>query len=148
MWLLAQPMFKMMMGKKTSTPSSILSKLFLQITLWVNLTMIFLVNHWFSHYPVGRVITRIPINNKATRDIEIDVDITLQDFVSRVCTNMGLDPATAQIGWKSYDDAKHAHAQQLATEDKLLSTPLKRYVPVPSVTFSSWRTIPEGQRRL
>jgi hypothetical protein len=70
-------------------------------------------------YPVGRVLTRIPINNKATRDIEINVDITLQDFVSCMCANMGLDPTTAQIGWKSNDDAKRAPARQLATEDDL-----------------------------
>lgn len=72
-------------------------------------------------YPVGRVLTRIPINNKATRDIEIDVDITLEDFVSRMCANMGLDRTTAQIGWKSNDDAKRAPARQLATEDDLKS---------------------------
>ena len=74
---------------------------------------------FYNGSPVGRVLIRIPINNKATRDIEIDVDITLQDFVSRMCANMELDPTTAQIGWKSNDDAKRAPARQLATEDDL-----------------------------
>ncbi|KAF8811481.1 hypothetical protein BYT27DRAFT_7277025 [Phlegmacium glaucopus] len=69
---------------------------------------------------IGRVLTRIPINDgKATRDIEINIDIPLQDFVSRMCANMGLDPTTAEIGWKSGDDAKRAPARQLATEDDL-----------------------------
>ena len=36
-----------------------------------------------------------------------------------MCANMGLDPMTAQIGWKSNDDVKCAPTQQLATEDNL-----------------------------
>jgi hypothetical protein len=78
-----------------------------------------LTTDFHNDYPVSRVLTRIPINDKATKDIEIDVDITLQDFISRMCANMGLNPMTAQIGWKSNDDAKRAHARQLATEDDL-----------------------------
>ncbi|KAF8799498.1 hypothetical protein BYT27DRAFT_7176287 [Phlegmacium glaucopus] len=74
-------------------------------------------------YPqlVGRVLTRIPINDKVTRDIEINVDITFQDFVSRICANMGIDPATAEIGWKSSDDLKRAPARQLDNEGDLKS---------------------------
>jgi hypothetical protein len=65
-------------------------------------------------------LTRVPISGgKATKDIEINVNITLQDFTSRMCANMGLDPATAQIGWKTLDDAQRMPAQQLATEDDL-----------------------------
>jgi len=70
-------------------------------------------------YPVDRILTRIPINDNATKDIEIDVDITLQDFVGLMCANMGLNPTAAKIGWKSNDDAKRAHARQLVTEDDL-----------------------------
>ncbi len=46
----------------------------------------------------GSILVRMQISDKATRDIEINTDITLQDFVSRVCANMGLDEKTAQIG--------------------------------------------------
>ena len=70
-------------------------------------------------YLVGRVLTRIPINDKATRDIEIDVDTTLQDFVSRMCANMGLDPNVTEIGWKSNDDLKRTAPRELRTEDDL-----------------------------
>jgi hypothetical protein len=70
-------------------------------------------------YPVDRVLTRIPINDNATKDIEIDVDITLQDFVGLMCANMGLNPTAAKIGWKSNDDAECAPARKLVTEDDL-----------------------------
>ncbi len=64
----------------------------------------------------------MPINDKATRDIEINTTgLTLQDFLSRVCANMGLDETTAPIGWKSNDDPKRAPARQLGTEDDLKS---------------------------
>lgn len=66
-------------------------------------------------------MTRIPINDKVTRDIEINVDITFRDFVSRICANMGIDPATAKIGWKSSDDLKRAPARQLDNEGDLKS---------------------------
>ena len=74
----------------------------------------------FDNYLVGRVLTRIPINGgKATKDIEINVDITFQDFISRMCANMDLDPTTAQIGWKTLDDAQRMPARQLASDDDL-----------------------------
>ena len=73
-----------------------------------------------NSYQVSRVLTHIPINDgKATRDIEININISLQDFISHMCANMGLDPTTAEIGWKSGDDTKRTPTQQLATEDDL-----------------------------
>ncbi|PPQ81018.1 hypothetical protein CVT25_014526 [Psilocybe cyanescens] len=68
---------------------------------------------------MGRIMTCIPVNNNATKDIEIEVDITLQDFLSCMCANMGLDPQTAQLGWKAPNDVKQGLARQLATEDNL-----------------------------
>jgi hypothetical protein len=78
-----------------------------------------LTTDFYNGYPVDRVLTRIPINDNATKDIEIDVDITLQDFVGLMCANMGLNPTAAKIGWKSDDDGNHAPARQLVTEDDL-----------------------------
>jgi len=65
------------------------------------------------------VVVCIPVNDKSTKDIDIPVDIPREDFISRVCTVMNLDVATAELGWKSNDDAKHDPACQLATEDNL-----------------------------
>ena len=45
-----------------------------------------------------------------TKDIEIDVDITIQDFIGLMCANMGLNSTAAKIGWMSNDDAKCAPA--------------------------------------
>ncbi|KJA13537.1 hypothetical protein HYPSUDRAFT_151502 [Hypholoma sublateritium FD-334 SS-4] len=74
-----------------------------------------------QNMPTGSILVCMPINDKATRDIEINTSITLQDFVSHVCANMGLDKTTAQIGWKSNDDPKCAPACQLGTEEDLKS---------------------------
>lgn len=40
-------------------------------------------------------------------------------FISRMCANLDLDPATAQFGWKTLDDAQSTPARQLVTEDDL-----------------------------
>ncbi|EDR07198.1 uncharacterized protein LACBIDRAFT_328214 [Laccaria bicolor S238N-H82] len=66
-----------------------------------------------------RVVVRIPVNDKFTKDIDIPVDIPYNDFVSRVCASMNLNPATAELGWKSIDDAKRDPARQLTTENDL-----------------------------
>jgi hypothetical protein len=66
-----------------------------------------------------RVVVRIPVNDKSTKDIDIPVDIPYDDFVSRVCAAMNLTPATAELGWKSIDNAKRDPARQLATENDL-----------------------------
>jgi hypothetical protein len=68
-------------------------------------------------------MTRVPVTvngNKSTRDIEFLPDISREDFVSRVCTHMGLDPLTAQLGWKSNDDPQRTPAHQLATDNDLV----------------------------
>jgi hypothetical protein len=69
-------------------------------------------------YPVDRVLTRIPINDNVTKDIEIDVEITLQDFVGLMCANMGLNPTAAKIGWKSMT-MRNVHPLESWTEDDL-----------------------------
>lgn len=51
--------------------------------------------------------------------MEIDVNISLEYFRSRMCTNMDIDPATAQIGWKNNDAPIRAPARQLMTEEDL-----------------------------
>ena len=70
------------------------------------------------------------------RDIEINIDIPLQDFISHMCANIGLDPTTAEIGWKSGDDMKCAPAQQLATEDDLKTT----FHDLLKLKNNTWRT--------
>jgi len=66
-----------------------------------------------------RVVVRIPVNDKSTKDIDIPVDIPHNDFISRVCAAMNLNAATAELGWKSIDDVKCDPARQLATENDL-----------------------------
>lgn len=66
-----------------------------------------------------RVVVRIPVNDKSTKDIDVPVDIPCEDFISRVCAAMNLDVTTAELGWKSNDDAKRDPARQLATENDL-----------------------------
>ncbi|KIJ93283.1 hypothetical protein K443DRAFT_135080 [Laccaria amethystina LaAM-08-1] len=66
-----------------------------------------------------RVVIRIPVNDKSTKDIDIPVDIPHDDFVSRVCAAMNLNAATAELSWKSIDNVKHDPAGQLATENDL-----------------------------
>jgi hypothetical protein len=68
------------------------------------------------------IITRIPVivnGNKSTSDIELQPDLSHEDFLSRVCAHMGLNPATAQLGWKPNDEAQRAPARQLATDNDL-----------------------------
>ena len=65
------------------------------------------------------VVIRIPVNDKSTKDIDIPVDIPHEDFISRVCAVMNLDVTTAELGWKSNDDAKRDPARQLATKNDL-----------------------------
>ncbi|KAF8805111.1 hypothetical protein BYT27DRAFT_7105037 [Phlegmacium glaucopus] len=67
--------------------------------------------------PVGNITVRLPLNNKVFRDIKFPADIPRQDFFDRICANMGLDRATAQLGWKSNDEAKRARAHDLATNN-------------------------------
>ena len=66
-----------------------------------------------------RVVVRMPVNDKSTKDIDIPVDIPYDDFISCVCAAMNLKVATAKLGWKFIDDAKHDPARQLTTENDL-----------------------------
>jgi hypothetical protein len=54
---------------------------------------------------------------KAT--VVFEVDIAYQDFLSRVCAHMGLDPNAAQLGWRCTDDTKRDGFIRLATLDDL-----------------------------
>ena len=120
---LGQPILAVMMGMKIWTLYFIVNQS--QGALSLNLVsfMISVITHWsYTHWPeylVGWVLTRMTINNKITRDIKNNVDITFQDFVSCICANMGINPATDKIGWKSSDDLKCAPAQQLDNESDL-----------------------------
>jgi hypothetical protein len=49
-------------------------------------------------------------------DIEVEGDIECRDFFDRICAAMSLDPANAQLGWKSNDDTKHGPARRLSTD--------------------------------
>jgi hypothetical protein len=74
---------------------------------------------------VTRLDIQIPIHNankneppiKAT--VVFKVDIAYQDFLSRVCAHMGLDPNAAQLGWRCTDNSKRDGSMQLATPDDL-----------------------------
>lgn len=95
----------------------------LQLQVDHGMLYLLFVTHLRSHEVLGaRITTRVPVTvngNKSTRDIEIQPDISREDFVSRICAHMGLDPATAQLGWKSNDDPQRAPARQLASDDDL-----------------------------
>jgi hypothetical protein len=65
---------------------------------------------------VGRIIVRVPVNNKVTRDIDFPSDIPRLDFRDRVIAAMNLDHTIAQLGWKTSDEGKRALAHQLATD--------------------------------
>jgi len=65
------------------------------------------------------VVVHIPVNDKSTKDIDIPIDIPYDDFISCVCAAMNLNAATAELDWKSIDDAKHDPARQLTTENDL-----------------------------
>jgi hypothetical protein len=69
--------------------------------------------------PAGRVIVRVPINDKVTRDIEFQHDIPCADFRDRIMAAMSLDPATAQLGWKTSDESKRAPAHQLSSDSDI-----------------------------
>jgi len=43
-----------------------------------------------------RVVVRITVNDKSTKDIDIPVDIPHDDFISCVCTAMNLNAATVK----------------------------------------------------
>jgi hypothetical protein len=66
-----------------------------------------------------KILVRMPVNDKVTRDIKFPVDIEHGDFISRICAVMNLNVATAQLGWKSNDDPKRNAARQLTTQDDL-----------------------------
>jgi len=64
----------------------------------------------------GRVVVRIPVNDKVTSDIEFPSDIPRRDFCDRVMAAMDLDRTTALLGWKTSDEAKRAAAHELTTD--------------------------------
>jgi hypothetical protein len=78
-----------------------------------------MIHSFTSNYLIGEVLTHIPVEGNLTKDVPINIDITFQDFVSRMCAIMGIDPTTAKLGWKSSDDTQRAPARQLVNEDDL-----------------------------
>lgn len=63
--------------------------------------------------PGRQIVVRFPVNDKVTRDIEFSIDIPYHDFRDRIIASMGLDPATAVLGWKTSDQGKRAAAHEL-----------------------------------
>lgn len=91
-----------------------------------------------NHYLVREITVRIPINDKATKDIEINVNIAFQDFLNCMCANMGLDLRSLNLvgrGPTTHNDGP---------PDRW---PLKMTSRLPSLTFSSWRTVSTGWRK-
>ena len=64
----------------------------------------------------GRIIVRVPVNDKVTREYDFPYDIPRFDFRDRIIAAMDLDRTTAQLGWKTSDEGKRAPAHQLATD--------------------------------
>ncbi|PPQ87378.1 hypothetical protein CVT25_001996 [Psilocybe cyanescens] len=65
------------------------------------------------------IVVPFPGNDKVTRDIEFQVDIPCHDFCDRIIASMNLDPATAQLGWKTSDEGKCAASHQLDTDSDI-----------------------------
>lgn len=74
---------------------------------------------------VGRIDVSIPLNTgimggEISRIIlRLPVDIPYEDFMSRVCARMGLDPHNARLGFKYPRDACRAQWHALANEEHL-----------------------------
>ncbi|KAJ7888721.1 hypothetical protein B0H13DRAFT_1627029 [Mycena leptocephala] len=60
-------------------------------------------------------------------------DILPGDFLSRICANMDLTPANAQLGWKSSADAKRALPHPLRTDEDV-KTAFGHFRPILSST--------------
>jgi hypothetical protein len=56
---------------------------------------------------VSRIVLRLP------------VDIPFEDFMSRVCARMGLDPRNANLGYKYPKDLRRSQWHALANEEDL-----------------------------
>lgn len=59
---------------------------------------------------VGGIITQTPLR--------LPIDLTFEDFFSRICAKMELDPLTAKIGCKLSGNCKADAPYQLANEDE------------------------------
>jgi hypothetical protein len=60
---------------------------------------------------VGGIISRV--------ELHLPVDISFEDFFSRVCARMDLDPLTAELGYKFHTDRRRDAYHQLANEAQL-----------------------------
>ncbi|KDR70485.1 hypothetical protein GALMADRAFT_214553 [Galerina marginata CBS 339.88] len=63
-----------------------------------------------------RIVVGLPVNDKVTRDIEFPVDIPYLDFCDRIMAALGVDPASAVLGWKTSNKGKRAAAHELGKD--------------------------------
>lgn len=74
---------------------------------------------------VSRITVSIPLNTgviggEVSRiELRLPVNISFDDFMSRVCTRMGLDPQTARLGFKYPRDPRRGRWHDLASEEHL-----------------------------
>jgi hypothetical protein len=86
----------------------------------------------YNHKPaVARYVPRasinvsIPINTGVVRGtvsrvtIPLALDISFEDFFSRVCACMDLDPLEASLGYKFHTDRAQDAPHQLSNEEQL-----------------------------
>ena len=64
---------------------------------------------------VHNIAVQVPVNDTVNRDIVFPSNIPHHDFHDRIMAAMNLDPATAQLGWKTNDEGKHSLAHKLIT---------------------------------
>lgn len=67
--------------------------------------------------PVRTVTVRLPLNNNVSCDTDFPVNITRGEFFEYIFSNMALDAATAELGWRSYDESKYGPVHRLATDN-------------------------------
>ena len=83
---------------------------------------------------VGGIIMQTPLRLK--------IDLPFQDFFSRVCANMDLDPLQAQIGYKFSGDRKMDPPFRLATEDELRAAMAQSAEKMRRARTSAWKSGP------
>jgi hypothetical protein len=75
--------------------------------------------------PAANITVSVPLNSGlvgaivSRTDLRLPVDISFQDFFSRVCARMDLDPLEAALGYKFHTDRAHDPPHQLSNEDEL-----------------------------
>ena len=64
-----------------------------------------------------RVVVRVPVDDKATRDITFPADVFRFDFRDRIIAAMNVDGINARLGWKTSDEKQRTLAHQLQTDE-------------------------------